>query len=151
MVVYKNGDLLESQCDVICHQVNLDGIMGGGLALQIARKYPEVEKKYIEFLRYHDYDETLLGNYCTKTVTAKWGKLMIANCFTQHYNYTTCYEAIYKCFESLIDLMDLCELKTIGIPYGYGCGIAKEEWRKVDEIIHEVFDNSEVVCEVWKL
>lgn len=151
MVIYKNGDLLKSQCEVICHQVNLDGIMGEGLALQIAKKYPEAEQKYINFLKYHNYGEALLGNYCTGVVKTKWSKRMVVNCFTQRYNFTTCYDAVRKCFKSVVELMDSVGLKTVGIPYGYGCGIAKGEWRKIDEIIHEVFDNSEVVCEVWKL
>lgn len=36
MITHHNGDLLKSGCDIICHQVNLQGIMGGGLAKQIA-------------------------------------------------------------------------------------------------------------------
>ena len=46
MISYHEGDLLKSNCDVICHQVNLQGVMGGGLALQIARKFPQVEHEY---------------------------------------------------------------------------------------------------------
>lgn len=34
------GNLLESDCDIICHQTNTLGIMGGGIALQIKNKYP---------------------------------------------------------------------------------------------------------------
>ncbi len=32
MVKVKNGNLLEVKEDVIVHQVNVDGIMGGGVA-----------------------------------------------------------------------------------------------------------------------
>ena len=46
MISYHNGDLLKSGCDIICHQVNLQGVMGGGIARQIANKYPDVEKSY---------------------------------------------------------------------------------------------------------
>lgn len=152
MVIYKNGDLLESKCDIICHQVNLDGIMGGGLALQIARKYPSVEKSYKDFLLYHNFGENMLGIYCSKLVHEKWGKRLVVNCFTQNYDFTTDYEAVYKCFKRLLeDMRCVCGVKTIGIPYGYGCGIAKGEWAKVDEIIHKVFDDAEEICEVWKI
>lgn len=154
MVVYKNGDLLESKCEVICHQVNLDGVMGGGLALQIAKKYPEVEKYYLDFLQSCTNKELLLGEYCVvngKDGNVKNGIRIIANCFTQRYDFTTDYDAVYKCFEKLKDNMMFAKLKTIGIPYGYGCGIAKGEWGKVSKIIHRVFGTSEIKCEVWKI
>lgn len=51
MVTIKNGDILESTENIICHQVNVDGIMGGGLARQIASCYPDVEKGYREFCK----------------------------------------------------------------------------------------------------
>ena len=38
MLQYKNGDILEAEEKIICHQTNCLGIMGAGLALQIARK-----------------------------------------------------------------------------------------------------------------
>lgn len=46
MLIYKTGDILKATENIICHQVNVDGVMGGGLALQIAKQYPEVEKQY---------------------------------------------------------------------------------------------------------
>ena len=52
------GDLLKADADVICHQVNLQGVMGGGLALSIAMKYPNVNKIY------EDYEAKKLGEVC---------------------------------------------------------------------------------------
>lgn len=46
MIIDKKGDVLESGCNVICHQVNEYGVMGGGLAKQIANKYPSVSEDY---------------------------------------------------------------------------------------------------------
>ena len=49
-VKYYNGDLLESGCDYICHQVNCQGVMGSGIAKSIREKWPVVFEKYKVFL-----------------------------------------------------------------------------------------------------
>ena len=50
MVSHINGDLLKVQkelnLDVICHQVNCQGVMGSGIAKQIRDTYPIVYDNY---------------------------------------------------------------------------------------------------------
>lgn len=38
MVIYKKGNLLESNCDIICHQVNCKRVMRRGIAGQIRQR-----------------------------------------------------------------------------------------------------------------
>ena len=57
------GDLLETNADIICHQVNLQGVMGGGLALSIARKYPNVNKIYEDYYTNSSGSILYPGNY----------------------------------------------------------------------------------------
>ena len=38
MIIDKIGDILHTEADVICHQVNCKGVMGAGLAKQIRKK-----------------------------------------------------------------------------------------------------------------
>lgn len=48
MITIKNGNILESTEDIICHQVNCQGYMGGGVARQLANSYINLEfVKYI--------------------------------------------------------------------------------------------------------
>ena len=44
MIHYVKGNLLDSDCDYICHQVNCQGVMGSGIAKQIRERWPEVYK-----------------------------------------------------------------------------------------------------------
>lgn len=142
MVTYRNGDLLESCCVIIAHQVNLNGIMGGGLALQIARKYPHCEAQYKE----RSKNPITLGEvfYCNE------GDTIIANCFTQDIFYNTNYSAVEKAFKKLRAKAEEMGGVNIGIPYGYGCGIANGDWAVVEEIIVKVFRNTRVECQIWK-
>ena len=40
MIIDKIGDILHTEADVICHQVNCKGVMGAGLAKQIRNQIP---------------------------------------------------------------------------------------------------------------
>ena len=55
MIIDKIGDILHTEADVICHQVNCKGVMGAGLAKQIRnqllseeqyRTYQEICREY---------------------------------------------------------------------------------------------------------
>ena len=149
MIEYKNGDLLKSKCGIICHQVNIQGIMGGGIALQIARNYYSCEKEYKEFCNaFNHKEQDLLGKVLI------WENYLygssVANCFSQKENFETCYESVEKCLTYIRNYAEKNNL-SVGIPYKYGCGIANAQWEKVESIIKKVFEKSQVKCEIWKL
>jgi O-acetyl-ADP-ribose deacetylase (regulator of RNase III) len=56
-----NGDVLKSGSPIIAHQVNCMGIMGGGVALQVKKKYPEVFNKYLNLVESTSDKLALLG------------------------------------------------------------------------------------------
>ena len=129
--MYIKGDLLNSDADIICHQVNLQGYMGGGLALSIAKRFPSVEKEY------RNYESKRLGEVCfTKTDT-----FVIANCFSQTEDFHTDYSALRKCLFEVKEYMNVNGLKTIAIPFKYGCGIANGDWDIVSMIFESIFDD----------
>ena len=45
-VKYVNGDIFDTDCDIIVHQTNCQGVMGHGIALQVKEKYPSVYERY---------------------------------------------------------------------------------------------------------
>lgn len=145
MITYHNGDLLKSNCTIICHQVNLQGVMGGGLALQIARRYPDCEKGYKEYVQdFAAYG--LLGRVYWHNSGEKW----IANCFTQRASFVTDYDVLKSAFKEVEKFAKTFGF-SVGIPHGYGCGIASGDWSIVKAIIQEVFERSTVDCQIWRL
>ena len=123
------GDLLKADADVICHQVNLQGVMGGGLALSIARKYPNVNKIY------EDYKPKKLGEVCMVYTD----DFIVANCFSQREDFNTDYKALRECLSKVRKYMMDCGYRTVAIPYKYGCGIANGKWDTVLGIFAQVF------------
>lgn len=150
MIVIRNGDLLNGGNGIICHQVNLQGVMGGGLALQIAKRYPECEKEYQRHVGLFFNTQVLLGTVHWYKVKDGENTRFIANCFTQRENFDTDYTALKKALSFIEEYAKKYGF-SVGLPWGYGCGIANGEWSKVLDIIIDVFGCSEVVCEIWRL
>ena len=63
MVNYVKGNLLDSNCDYICHQVNCQGVMGSGIAKQIRERWVWVFNSYRNYCCEHELkNNELLGN-----------------------------------------------------------------------------------------
>ena len=46
MIIIKNGNLFDSECQTLVNTVNCDGIMGAGIAKQFKQKYPKMFEDY---------------------------------------------------------------------------------------------------------
>lgn len=147
MLIYKTGDILEAKENIICHQVNSQGIMGAGLALQIAKKYPKCEKAYQYFCKEQDYDyEILKSQICEVLINDKH----IFNCFTQKLNFDTDYIALEKCFN---EVMIICKNHnlTVAVPYKYGSNIANGDWKEVESIFEKLSNKHGIDINIYKL
>lgn len=147
MIEYKNGDLLLSNCDMICHQVNAYGIMGAGIASQIKEAFPQMYKEYREICK------TVKNGDLYGTV---WfyiydkNKKAIANCFSQ-IDGVTDIECLKACVRTLHLIAADRKFKTVGIPYKYGCGIAKGDWLEVVKVFKKEFELSNIRLQIWRL
>lgn len=158
MIKFFNGDLLKSGCDIICHQVNEYGVMGAGIAKQIKEKYPKA---------FADYTKAITGENLPLIALSKQPDgIVVANMFTQR-NGKTDLELLHNAAVLLsMQIIDLFITKLkfnemtgvffdrpfrVGIPYKYGCGIAKGDWENVLKIWEDVFRELEYIdLEVWK-
>lgn len=148
MLIYKNGDILKATENIICHQVNVDGIMGGGLALQIAKQYPRCEVEYKWYCKFNNNNyETLKGCFCSVLINRS---RTILNCFTQKPNFDTDYEQLKICFERVLEYAKKYD-ESISVPYGYGCGIANGNWLIIEKIFEELSEKYNIDISVYKL
>lgn len=135
----KEGDLLESGCDYICHQCNCQGSMAAGIAKSIAEKYPRVADKYFEKCT---NDKNPLSK--SQFVYIEEEDIVIINMFSQKYygrrgqRYTN-YEAFYKCLEEIAAAAE--PGATIGFPERIGCDRAGANWNIIKTMIIEVLSD----------
>ena len=141
-----NGDILESNCNIICHQVNCRGVMGKGLAKQIKYKYPNVYNKYVSYCNQNNILGTVLYVYIGN------GQY-IANLFGQNdYGMNTRktdYNALEKCFQTIANHAREKHL-SVAIPYNIGCGLGGGNWPIVLNIISKRFKDRSIV-KIYKL
>lgn len=140
MVNIKIGNILNCSEDIIVHQVNVQGVMGGGVARQLADQYSGLEKNYSKHCKLLDNDYEILKE---TTLFYKENNKIICNIFSQKPNFNTDYSSIKKCLQ-YIKLWAGNNNLSIAIPYGIGCGIANGDWNIVYKIIEEVFEDYNV-------
>lgn len=142
MLYEVTGNLLSGDYDVICHQVNCQGIMGSGLASQIKFKYPDVYDSYCNIVDYNKQtghqSKYLLGEndicYCQND------DCIVINMFAQDYYGTdkthTDYTAFRKCLIRLKAYLDCkAENLKVAFPYKIGCGLAGGDWNIIKAMI----------------
>lgn len=144
MIKHVKCDIFESGADIICHQVNCQGVMGSGIAKQVRERYPEVYEFYHAMCIAYEPSE-LLGRVFSGGVS---DTLYIANLFAQeNFGYDgkcyTDYNALRQCLQ---EVANNHKNQTIAIPYLMGCHRGGGDWNIVYKMIEEVFADSD--CEV---
>lgn len=153
MIHYVNGNLLNSNCSYICHQVNCQGKMGSGIAKAIRDKWPVVYERYKnwyewctdvacdEFGIYEngpDGSELMIGH--AQIVNINDNQAVINMAAQQYYGYDgkryTSYDAFWQCLEEIRDKVP--EGKTIGFPANIGCCRGGANWNVIKAMIEEV-------------
>lgn len=144
MINYVKGNLLDSGCDYICHQVNCQGVMGSGIAKQIRERFPDVYKYYKDRYNkwYYGSNEKLLGTI--DVVYCRDQNMMVVNMYSQNEcgydgkRYTS-YDAFSDALHAIKHTVR--EGYTIGFPKYIGCGLGGGNWKIVSTMIEEILGN----------
>ena len=138
MIHYINANLLDSDCNFICHQVNCQGRMGSGIAKQIRDRWSEVYTNYIRIATTH-----MLGKVQILYIEdANIPRQCVVNMFSQeNYGYDgaryTSYDAFWNCLNELKN--QIPKGATIAFPYKIGCGLGGANWEIIEKMIDIVF------------
>lgn len=144
MIKIKEGNILNATEDIIGHQVNCRGVMGGGLAKQIRDKYPHVYSLYKGECKRGDRDILMGSNLVIDIDGGKY----VANLFGQdgygRGKQQTEYWALRKALKKLENFASKNNY-TVALPYGLGCGLAGGDWDVVYQMIEETIKEVDVV------
>ena len=135
------GNIFDTDADVIVHQVNCQGVMGGGLARQVKVRYPDCYDIYNALCKKAKQKNIkILGSVYYYTAPDFH---IIANVFGQESygcgKQHTDYNALRDGLHSVHDTAMLDQL-TVAIPYGLGCERGGGDWETVYRIICDIFD-----------
>lgn len=167
------GNLLETECTVIAHQVNCMGVMGSGVARAIKNKWIDVFLEYLKGIQTLDHN-CLGGCFIVPAEENKY----VANLFGQYfYNgyfndqelymkqelwkrpgldengnlRFTNYEALYTSLEQLKEEMVKYGVNSVAFPYGMGAVRGGGNWEVIKKMIEEIFKNTNIRVEIRKL
>lgn len=128
-IVYKKGDLLQCDEEIIAHGCNARGVMGAGVAKLIREAYPDS----YEYYRYmYNHGMARVGSILTYQSPEK----MIVHMITQH-NYGRDpgvyldYEALKSCIE---EVNRTFTGHSVAMPK-IGAGLAGGDWKEIERII----------------
>ena len=143
MIKYVQGNLLDSDCEFICHQVNCKGVMGAGIAKQIRKRWPEVYEAYRGTYENHELLGVpmihMLGNIELVWVDKRSGfviNMYSQNDYINHGGRNTSYDAFAECLEKIRARVP--EGSKIGFPKNIGCGLGGGNWTVVSALIEEI-------------
>lgn len=141
---YVKGDLFETDCRAIGHGVNLRGIMGGGVAAEVKRRYPRVFETY-QTLCLFKPEEFQLGDVLPASETSN--DPIIFNMATQDLPGPHAeLKAIKRAAFSALALAKSLGIEEIAIPK-IGTGIGVLDWEDVEDrlLMAECFNDSKFV------
>ena len=163
MVLKREGNILDSGADVICHQVNCQGVMNSGVAKAIRQKWPKVYTEYKAKCDYEeatindlygkyespvDWSECLLGD--VQVVFVDENKIVINMFAQQYYGYDqkryTSYDAFWTCLGGIKEKIP--KEKRIAFPARIGCVRGGANWEVIQTMIIRVLAEDYIV-EFW--
>jgi O-acetyl-ADP-ribose deacetylase (regulator of RNase III) len=170
MIKIIDGNLFDSKANFIVHQVNCQGVMGSGVALQIAERFPHVKKDYIRYVNYCNKNDINLLGTVQYVPTEVWALMMVDTmknnnviAFDTNYQYIvnlfgqdtygeglqTDLKAMKKAF---VDIREKAKKigATVAMPYNIGSCRGGADWNDVYNIIKNVFDKSNIDVEIWR-
>lgn len=148
-VIHKNGNIFDTEMPVIGHGVNLDGVMGSGIAAKVAVLYPTVEESYRQVCEFGGLNAG--SALILKVADEEFeGDRWIANISSQveqgrNAKLPLLEAGLYETIEQMREM----GLKGLALPK-IGAGIGGLEWADVlDAIESEAEVNPDFTVEVW--
>jgi len=142
MIIEKNGDIFESNAEVLVNPVNCIGVMGKGLALQFKNKYPNMFVSYKKICK-----QNLLT--VGKLQIIKEGNKRILNFPTKkHWKEKSEYEYIKIGLKKLKNNYKKLEISSIAIPM-IGTGEGGLDKKEVIKIIKEILSDTDMEIELY--
>ena len=135
MIIYKKGNILESEAEALVNTVNTQGVMGKGIALQFKNAFPSNYKVYQDICRNGNFQ---IGDLLIVEENGLIsGKKTIINFPTKtSWRKPSEYSYIEKGLEKLVQVIEDKKFNSIAIP-PLGSGNGGLNWEIVKKMIED--------------
>jgi O-acetyl-ADP-ribose deacetylase (regulator of RNase III) len=148
VITYKAGDLLSEDAEALVNPVNCVGVMGGGVAAQFKRAWPDNFAAYAAACSRHEVQPGRMFVFETRALT---GPRYIVNFPTKrHWRDKSMMEDIAAGLTGLVAEVRRCGIRSIAIP-ALGAGLGGLDWadvrQRIDRAMRDLPDVNVVVFE----
>lgn len=132
MIELIKGNLFDTNVNALAHGCNCGGQMGKGIALEFARRWPQMYEEYQELC----WDKQIRPGHMFVYVQ---GEKVIFNLMTQFRPYVPAGpDAIKFSLDHMREYADDKGINKIAMPK-IGCGLGGLKWNQVELVVQEVF------------
>lgn len=134
MIQYIKGNIFESKAEALVNTVNLEGVMGKGIALQFKQNFPLNFKLYKQACKNQDI---AIGKLFVTKEQSAFGEKIIINFPTKNsWRKTSEYSYIAEGLRDLIRVIDKYNITSLAVP-PLGAGNGGLNWQRVKQMIQE--------------
>lgn len=133
----KEMDLFDCGRQVLVHCISRDCTMGRGIAKEFDKRFPDMKHKIIYYIR---------GNHITYPAAIGYNAdgIIVINMITkERYFDKPTYRNFKRSLEKVKEICLIKDFKEIAMPK-LGCGLDKLVWSRVENIICQVFSDTDI-------
>lgn len=136
-MIQKNVDLFKTNYPAYVHCISLDCAMGKGIAKQFANRFPSMKSHLLHRIKLENINYPTALEYITPNE-------IVINMVTKerYYNKPT-YASFKLALEEVVNIVNKYNIKQIAMPK-IGCGLDRLSWNRVQDMIKEVFKDTDV-------
>lgn len=143
MITYKKGNIFDSDADCIFNTVNCEGFMGKGIAYQFKLRFPENNRKYVEYCR---AGKLRPGNVLPFIEN---GKTIINFPTKDKWRAPSKMQYITEGLDAFVRLLPNYNIKKAAIP-PLGCGNGGLAWKDVKPVIEQKLRDCDINIELFE-
>lgn len=144
MLTFVNGNLFNSNCNVLVNATNKVGIMGGGIALAFKKMFPKMYKEYKNICD-NNTTNKYYNIFCDKRIDNNKQHIIICFHTKYHPSNDSDLNDIDCGLEKLSnDILTIPGLKELSYAFpALGCGLGGLNWQDVKNLFVKHFSRSE--------
>lgn len=135
ILTYKKGDLFQMPREYcLAHCISADFALGAGIAKQFDRVYHmrfKLNNRYGDVPQKERVGKTYLVDNVFNLVTK------------ERYFHKPTYDTLTKCLLETKEIIQQLQIKKLAMPK-IGCGLDRLQWNKVEQIIKDVFADTDI-------
>jgi len=153
MIVFKNGNLFDSECQTLVNTVNCIGVMGAGIAKQYKQRYPDMFNEYKHICKNNTKENYLShgGDIWIWDYVDMFKQRKIL-CFATKVNwqYPSKIEWIERGLQNFVKNYKKWNITSIAWPK-LGCNNGKLNWEKqVKPLMVKYLDDLDIINEIYE-